>query len=295
MTEQVPSPSKPPGAIRRLQSAQLRLAATALVTMMLGTVLDVFFRYVFNKPLRISYDLVESMLVIYVFHGISSVFLARRNIVIDVINSLVSPAILRALAAIADLVSVMCLLLLAGGHVGACDAGLPVWRPQTRTGRAALCAVGIRADGTARHAGLRDGRLHPHHPAPVAETTVSPAIIGALGILSLLILLFVRVPVWAALTLVGFTGNYILSGLHSALSLSGTARVRCVVRLHALGHSAVRSARRSSVEYPAFGGSVHRGALASVRRSRRPRDRDASRPPPASAPSADRRSSPPRR
>jgi tripartite ATP-independent transporter DctM subunit len=52
---------------------------------------------------------------------------------------------------------------------------------------------------------------------------VSPAIIGALGILSLLILLFMRIPVWAALTLVGFTGNCILSGLHSALSLAGTS------------------------------------------------------------------------
>jgi C4-dicarboxylate transporter, DctM subunit len=52
---------------------------------------------------------------------------------------------------------------------------------------------------------------------------VSPAIIGTLGILSLLGLLFVRVPVWAALTLVGFVGNLILSGLPSALSLTGTS------------------------------------------------------------------------
>ena len=74
MTEQALPSSKPPGAVQRLQVAQLRLAAIALITMMLGTVLDVFFRYAFNKPLRISYDLVESMLVIYVFHGISSVF-----------------------------------------------------------------------------------------------------------------------------------------------------------------------------------------------------------------------------
>jgi len=115
MNQQAPSPFKPPGAVRRLQMAQLRLAAIALVTMMLGTVLDVFFRYLFNKPLRISYDLVESMLVIYVFHGISSVFLARRNIVIDVIDQLISPRILRGLAAIADVVSVMCLLLLLWG------------------------------------------------------------------------------------------------------------------------------------------------------------------------------------
>jgi C4-dicarboxylate transporter, DctM subunit len=52
---------------------------------------------------------------------------------------------------------------------------------------------------------------------------VSPAIVGALGILSLLGLLFVRVPVWAALTLVGFVGNLTLSGLPSALSLTGTS------------------------------------------------------------------------
>jgi C4-dicarboxylate transporter DctM subunit len=52
---------------------------------------------------------------------------------------------------------------------------------------------------------------------------VTPAMIGALGIASLLSLLFVRVPVWAALTLVGFAGNFILSGLPSALTLTGTS------------------------------------------------------------------------
>jgi TRAP-type mannitol/chloroaromatic compound transport system permease large subunit len=52
---------------------------------------------------------------------------------------------------------------------------------------------------------------------------VSPAIVGALGILTLLGLLFVRVPVWAALTLVGFLGNLTLSGLPSALSLAATS------------------------------------------------------------------------
>jgi TRAP-type C4-dicarboxylate transport system permease small subunit len=115
MKDQVSPPSAPPANVHRPQAAQLRLAAVALLTMMTGTVLDVFFRYAFNKPLRISYDLVESMLVIYVFHGISSVFLARRNIVIDVIDSLVSPRILRVLAVIADIVSVMCLLLFVWG------------------------------------------------------------------------------------------------------------------------------------------------------------------------------------
>src|ERR1700692_4327959 len=117
MPSQASSPSTPPPAVKRLQAAQLRLAAVALMTMMLGTALDFFFQYAFNKPLRISYDLVESMLVIYVFHGISSVFLARRNIVIDVIDSLVRPGVLRILTAIADLVSVLCLLLFLWGMI----------------------------------------------------------------------------------------------------------------------------------------------------------------------------------
>src|SRR5450755_988147 len=117
MTSQASSPSTPPPAVKRLQTAQLRLAAVALMTMMLGTVLDVFFRYAFNKPLRISYDLVESMLVIYVFHGISSVFLARRNIDIDAIDSMISPRVLRILAATADLVSILCLLLFLWGII----------------------------------------------------------------------------------------------------------------------------------------------------------------------------------
>ena len=117
MTEPVSASPELPRAVQLLQAAQTRLAAVALVTMMSGTVLDVFFRYVFNHPLRISYDLVESMMVIYVFHGISSVFLARRNIVIDVIDSMIRPAVLRILAAIADLVSVLCLLLFLWGMI----------------------------------------------------------------------------------------------------------------------------------------------------------------------------------
>ncbi|MGA2893348.1 MAG: TRAP transporter large permease [Xanthobacteraceae bacterium] len=51
---------------------------------------------------------------------------------------------------------------------------------------------------------------------------MSPPLIGATGIGLLLVLLFFRVPVWAALTLVGFLGNIALSGLQSALTIAGT-------------------------------------------------------------------------
>jgi tripartite ATP-independent transporter DctM subunit len=52
---------------------------------------------------------------------------------------------------------------------------------------------------------------------------VSPPLVGAAGIAALLLLLFLRVPVWAALTIVGFVGDIVLSGLQSALTIAGTA------------------------------------------------------------------------
>ena len=48
-------------------------------------------RYLFNNPIRGSYDLVEAMLVIFVFHGMSTAFLQRRNIVIDLIDYFRAP------------------------------------------------------------------------------------------------------------------------------------------------------------------------------------------------------------
>lgn len=47
--------------------------------------------------------------------------------------------------------------------------------------------------------------------------------IGALGVLALFALLSLRIPIWAALALVGFFGNLILSGPQAAFALAGTA------------------------------------------------------------------------
>jgi C4-dicarboxylate transporter DctM subunit len=51
---------------------------------------------------------------------------------------------------------------------------------------------------------------------------MSPPVIGALGVLALFVLLFVRLPVWASLVVVGFLGNVALSGFDSAFALLGT-------------------------------------------------------------------------
>ena len=51
---------------------------------------------------------------------------------------------------------------------------------------------------------------------------MSPPILGAFSVLALFILLFLRIPVWAALTLVGFIGIWILSGFQAAFTIAGT-------------------------------------------------------------------------
>jgi TRAP-type C4-dicarboxylate transport system permease small subunit len=98
--------------VERLQRAQLRLASGALVVLMMVTVVDVFLRYVFNRPIRGSYDIVECMLLIFVFHGMAAAFFGRRNIVIDLIDSFAAARIVAALIRIADVLSVVVLVLI---------------------------------------------------------------------------------------------------------------------------------------------------------------------------------------
>ena len=70
----------------RTQRSQLWLAAAALVVLMMVTVLDVFMRYVFNRPIRASLDTVEVMLLVFVFNGMAAAFFGRRHIVIDLLD-----------------------------------------------------------------------------------------------------------------------------------------------------------------------------------------------------------------
>ena len=51
---------------------------------------------------------------------------------------------------------------------------------------------------------------------------ITPPILGAIAVAALFVLLFLRVPVWAALVLVGFIGNWALTGWDSAFALLGT-------------------------------------------------------------------------
>ena len=97
----------------RLRVAQLRLASIALMIMMVVTLADVFMRYVFNSPIRGTYELVEAMLVIFVFHGMSTAFLQRRNIAIDLIDTFAHRDIVAALIRLSDALTIVTLGLFA--------------------------------------------------------------------------------------------------------------------------------------------------------------------------------------
>src|SRR6478752_3016136 len=97
----------------RVQRVQLWLAVVALVALMMVTVIDVFMRYLFNRPVRGSFDAVEGLLLLFVFNSMAATFFGRRNVVIDIIDSFVPRRLSGMLIRIADFLSVLILGLLA--------------------------------------------------------------------------------------------------------------------------------------------------------------------------------------
>jgi TRAP-type C4-dicarboxylate transport system permease small subunit len=97
----------------RLQRTQLWLSVVALVALMMVTVVDVFMRYLFNQPIRGSFDAVEALLLVFVFNSMAATFFGRRNVVIDVIDSFVPRRVAGWLIRVANVLSVCVLALLA--------------------------------------------------------------------------------------------------------------------------------------------------------------------------------------
>ena len=95
-----------------MKGAQLRLAMLALAVMMMIIVADVTMRYVFGSPIHGAYDIVEVSLLVFVFHGLSACFLARQNIVIDLIDNVVPLGVTRALVRMSDFLTVGLLALM---------------------------------------------------------------------------------------------------------------------------------------------------------------------------------------
>jgi TRAP-type C4-dicarboxylate transport system permease small subunit len=95
-----------------LKDAQLRLAMLALGVMMMIIVVDVTMRYAFGSPIHGAYDVVEVSLLVFVFHGLSACFLARQNIVIDLIDNVVPARVTHTLVRLSDFITVALLAVM---------------------------------------------------------------------------------------------------------------------------------------------------------------------------------------
>ena len=98
--------------IRCVRVVQLRIAMLALLVMMLTVVADVALRYLFGRPIHGAYDIVEVCLAVFVFHGLSTCFFKRENIVIDVVDMLAGTRTRRVLMRVADVAGIILLTLI---------------------------------------------------------------------------------------------------------------------------------------------------------------------------------------
>ncbi len=99
-------------AIFGIRAVQTVLAVLAVLIIVVSTVADIVLRYGFGRPIHGAYEIVETMLVVFVFNGMSLVFLDRGHIVIDLVDHLVGGRARRGLLAFGDLASIAALLLM---------------------------------------------------------------------------------------------------------------------------------------------------------------------------------------
>ena len=90
--------------------AYLGIAMAALAVMMMAIVFDVFMRYTFNSPVAGTFDVVEICLVITVFYSMGAAISGFHEIVIDLVDQIAPPRLVRLLYRFAGLLSLAVLL-----------------------------------------------------------------------------------------------------------------------------------------------------------------------------------------
>ena len=162
--------------------------------------------------------------MIFVFHGMSTAFLQRRNIAIDLIDTFAHRTIVAALIRLSDVLTIVTLGLFAYAMITPAmqsynygeikmDLQIPIWWMWVDRAHR-HCRRHIVRDRRA----VRAAGSPPHRRAGL----MAASSIGAIGVFALFAMLLFRVPVWIALTLVGFIGNSIMSGIKPTFALAGT-------------------------------------------------------------------------
>lgn len=134
----MPGPSRLRRLLDWIFDLDLRIAMAALLAMMMVVVADVFMRYVFNAPIRGSFDLVGMCLVVMVAFGLPRVIADRLELAIELIDMLVPPSVLRVLSMVAGILSTLVLLFILWAMIKptlsaygygdrSLELNLPVW------------------------------------------------------------------------------------------------------------------------------------------------------------------------
>ena len=89
------------------------LAAIFLAAMMLLTVADVVLRSFFGYPIHGTFELIEFGLACTVFLALPAVFLRDENLIVDAIDYMVKPEVVRVLHLIAACASLVLLVTMA--------------------------------------------------------------------------------------------------------------------------------------------------------------------------------------
>jgi TRAP-type C4-dicarboxylate transport system permease small subunit len=93
------------------------IAALFLAGMVLLTVADVLLRTFFNYPIRGMLELIELGLACTIFIALPAVFLRDEHLVVDVIDHLTRPAVVRILHLLGAIISLVVLIVMAWNMV----------------------------------------------------------------------------------------------------------------------------------------------------------------------------------
>ena len=89
------------------------VAAAFLAAMMLLTVADVLLRTFFSYPIRGMLELIELGLACTIFIALPAVFLREEHLVVDVVDHLTTPSVVRLLDLLGAVISLVVLALMA--------------------------------------------------------------------------------------------------------------------------------------------------------------------------------------
>jgi len=229
------------------------VGTAALVLMMLLTAADVTLRYLFNRPIVGSYELVQAMMAILVAFGLAYTGVHKGHITIDLITSKFSTRVRAFINSITWIISVGVFALIAWRSIwhaeglkasGATTSALYIplypFVYVVAFGSAILCLVFIvellnhlaQAVTKVRwwsQTGLLLGILLVAAVSTVPIWAgklgwqISPSAAGLFGIVLLIVLLFSGMPIGIVMALVGLLGMAYITGVGPTLTTIGTS------------------------------------------------------------------------